>query len=1500
MEQLQLLQSVTQLARRGRISPSVAEPITRVIQLLMQLVPPLWCHLSLPDKEAASRVLASALEALTLCLPPSPEQSISSLDWADAFMEQLTGSAGELNRGDTSLPSLQMLFSVVLRARLQQSEEFRKADPQLLMMQRSDLFALVLHGQSLQEFTELSGDASLVAAASPGIPKSDHCSTWLRLAGLEGTAAQTLPGFCRYSVQAVEALRLQLPRGLAAALLCLRQLRLHHAVLAKDREPVTKAQEGWHLAHCASFARLTVAQSSEPDFAAALSKSGASRRIPALAVVVQLERCIQSQGEEAETLLEVGRLRLLQAQASQQGAITDDQGDHEEPRRFVALALLAWQRALAVDSGVLAARTPAGVADALQAVTATSFAGGSHAVLLLRDASDAAHLLEGMDLDHLAFRALVLCLACLHRRHGSAALWWRPEAMEVSEKVHSCMQASVVLLYRMAGAMGRLASTPKADAEARAAALGWWQLAEAELKDLQVFSQLLESEYRMGRAAVACVAREEGPLGTGLLHNALAGNRLGANTNELRTAVANVLGAVLSRRSVLGPEVCESSRTRKTRQRNVRTSWCLKFEGALAALARFPVCALASHLYKWLGEADLADACCQCGLQLISQRLCGDHRWKLRFLCMRARSAMAQSNRLPDMAGFKEVKVPELERLLAEIDTLWNGMQVSAKMGAEEYPKCQPSKTQELWAEAGTMDGSSWRGFPEFGRSWKLRLTALAAQRRRCPEAWAAHIDGLLSWMRTMPDKPLPQLGQMLLTVAQVFFDEAVEGGHNSIDAGACDELLAVLSSCKRELVRSESCPLLQPHQEEAVVAAAKAGAVPERRALFMDAHVGLPAVSRASVKDGSSSSAKLVAVFYLVAGAFRDALVAGDSMTLRASAQLLLRAAEASKSKAAAVQKDEKVPSRGNCRSRSRSPRRDMPGGVLSSSWTREYWSLCKQVVPLCSAVSLLFLTELRSMQRVVESLGDARMMQYFFSEPHKELQPSVAVAKLSSGEWLKEVRADLSLAWLQVDWQGPLLRITRSLDSGLGPASHSQLVSQQVLLPHGLLPCLQEELRSLHALNGQKIRELWQRDDKGTEAVRREFWNSRKRFDAELGRVAEKVEQEILGPWRFLLAPWPQTDRAQQTLLAHLDAWVEEATSASHRTLRSAQDGQQPSLRPEDAQQRFLLALLFLEADKLEAGEIATVLEAFWPGNSSQLRRRASSLKRYRSDCRAVLGAAEISQEEAPLILYVDATVAQLPLEACACLRHRKVVRGLAPNMTLKALAGAGEVKPRTGYFIIDPAEDCSNMGDVRQLLARWSSHGQAWHGHTGQPMPASKEVLEELCCNDVFIYLGHGERARQLLRQDELQLAGSTKGASQASLASQATSEESSQESLEEPPGSESAKRGLRSILMLLGCSSVRLQRPSAQGRRGDFESFGLASSALLGGAPLVLGAQWDILGGDLDRLASRLLQDWLKGVSEEGQAGLLSSLRSLRPRCMLPNLTGAAVVCYGIPM
>ena len=43
------------------------------------------------------------------------------------------------------------------------------------------------------------------------------------------------------------------------------------------------------------------------------------------------------------------------------------------------------------------------------------------------------------------------------------------------------------------------------------------------------------------------------------------------------------------------------------------------------------------------------------------------------------------------------------------------------------------------------------------------------------------------------------------------------------------------------------------------------------------------------------------------------------------------------------------------------------------------------------------------------------------------------------------------------------------------------------------------------------------------------------------------------------------------------------------------------------------------------------------------------------------------------------------------------------------LSSLASKPVAAEATGFFVIDPAEDCAAMGDVRQLLTSWSSHGQ-----------------------------------------------------------------------------------------------------------------------------------------------------------------------------------------------
>lgn len=44
------------------------------------------------------------------------------------------------------------------------------------------------------------------------------------------------------------------------------------------------------------------------------------------------------------------------------------------------------------------------------------------------------------------------------------------------------------------------------------------------------------------------------------------------------------------------------------------------------------------------------------------------------------------------------------------------------------------------------------------------------------------------------------------------------------------------------------------------------------------------------------------------------------------------------------------------------------------------------------------------------------------------------------------------------------------------------------------------------------------------------------------------------------------------------------------------------------------------------------------------------------------------------------------------------------------------------KTGFFVIDPAEDCATMGDVRQLLTTWSSQGQ----EPGKPVDPGGDFL------------------------------------------------------------------------------------------------------------------------------------------------------------------------------
>merc|ERR1712070_1200157 len=123
--------------------------------------------------------------------------------------------------------------------------------------------------------------------------------------------------------------------------------------------------------------------------------------------------------------------------------------------------------------------------------------------------------------------------------------------------------------------------------------------------------------------------------------------------------------------------------------------------------------------------------------------------------------------------------------------------------------------------------------------------------------------------------------------------------------------------------------------------------------------------------------------------------------------------------------------------------------------------------------------------------------------------------------------------------------------------------------------------------------------------------------------------------------------------------------------------------------------------------------------------------------------------------------------------------------------------------------------------------------------------------------------------------------------------------------------------------MGCSTAKIfrsspstdtathGRPRLRVRAGsDFEAFGMPLNVLVGGAPAMVGALWDVLGGDLEQLVCSLLKGWVTrslprkrsacNDAEAGPISLMGALVKAREACRLRFLTGAAVVCYGIPI
>jgi len=496
-----------------------------------------------------------------------------------------------------------------------------------------------------------------------------------------------------------------------------------------------------------------------------------------------------------------------------------------------------------------------------------------------------------------------------------------------------------------------------------------------------------------------------------------------------------------------------------------------------------------------------------------------------------------------------------------------------------------------------------------------------------------------------------------------------------------------------------------------------------------------------------------------------------------------------------------------------------------------------------------------------------------------------------------------------------------------------------------------MEAKFQSLQCEHHGGVSSFLQRDDYNNSQHRREFWDDRQRLDTQTENMSVQFQTDVLQEWRFLLMPLAQEAEARSSASAQFTSWTRSEAVLADLEARL----------PTGSSCLWMLSLLYWAAEEMQHSEVSSVLASLTRPlgvSASELDRLAASLKSHRT----ALANRSGKIPQLPLLLFVDSEVAQFPLEVCPCFRSLQVVRGVAGNVALtafhqnrcssqdaasasrvEAAAGTGALLPhtllrkclrdrssrsttqdtgmvpralpKTGFYVLDPLKDAScSQAKLRALLGKWTT----WAGSVGQPFPESSELFHRLASEDVFIYMGHGGKCmRQLLKPEALQM-----GASASDTGGLKGSNRSSDSKTPAP------KVPLRSVVMLMGCSTAKISRhpmlrsspassedtsPRARcimkTRSGaTFEAFGTPLNVLIGGAPAVVGALWDVLGGDLEQLVCSMLEAWVQGSHSEKRfshssftpVSLLRALVEARKACRLRFLTGAAVVCYGIPM
>lgn len=248
---------------------------------------------------------------------------------------------------------------------------------------------------------------------------------------------------------------------------------------------------------------------------------------------------------------------------------------------------------------------------------------------------------------------------------------------------------------------------------------------------------------------------------------------------------------------------------------------------------------------------------------------------------------------------------------------------------------------------------------------------------------------------------------------------------------------------------------------------------------------------------------------------------------------------------------------------------------------------------------------------------------------------------------------------------------------------------------------------------------------------------------------------------------------------------------------------------------------------------------------------------------------------------ILVLDKPLHAFPWESLPCMQGQatsrvpsmECLRRLILEQQQDADRAGHTVSAAKGTYMLNPGKDLvSTQKTFEKPLAALQGDWTSFVG-TG---PSDAEFETALQESDVLVYIGHGSGAQYVRNKTIRRL------------------------------------EKCRATALLMGCSSASLVDA------GEFEVHGTVWNYMMAGCPAVVGTLWDVTDKDIDRYASRLLEEWglvedgtfptdkwsQKKSKEErakaGPASLIEAVDRSRDACRFRYITAGAVCVYGIPV